>query len=487
MIDIAILAVPGLANRTPQAAPALLKGSVQAAGFSCKTFDFNIRVYHDTEQWEELELYFNTQLNSEQASLAQSLVEKWVDEVLEHDPKYIGISVFTFQSCFATKMFCQQIRKRSTAKIILGGQGISSAINGEPVFAKSMITAGQADYFIRSEGEIALVELLKGNLDHPGICTDHFEQIKDLDALPYADYSDYILPLYERALIPITGSRGCVRTCSFCDIHQHWKYAYRSGKRMADELIHQHQAHGITEFFFTDSLINGNLKMFREFIKTMAEYNKTQENPPRWSGQFIVRSEREVNEDYWRLIAESGGNRLSIGVETGSERVRKHMNKNFTNADLDYTMSKLEQYNITCKMLMIVGYPTETEEDVQDTIDMFTRYQHLAGKIIHHVNLGSTAMIIPGSPLWDMREELGFLRDPDSYLGVSWHCESNPDMTIAVRFQRRARILEHLNKLNYRLEKDEHDINVMKLAAHMDKLEQGLEKARRVFKIRPAS
>ena len=37
---------------------------------------------------------------------------------------------------------------------------------------------------------------------------------------------------------------------------------------------------------------------------------------------------------------------MAIGVETGSDSVRMHMNKKFNNADLDYTMSMLEKYNI---------------------------------------------------------------------------------------------------------------------------------------------
>ena len=39
MIDIVIISVPGVMRKTPQAAPALLKGSVEAAGFTCNTIE----------------------------------------------------------------------------------------------------------------------------------------------------------------------------------------------------------------------------------------------------------------------------------------------------------------------------------------------------------------------------------------------------------------------------------------------------------------
>ena len=77
------------------------------------------------------------------------------------------------------------------------------------------------------------------------------------------------------------------------------------------------------------------------------------------------------------------------------------MNKKFTNADLDYTMEMLDKYNVTCVFLMVFGYPTETEQDFQDTLDMFKRYTPLANRIIDNINFGATLGILPGTPLYN--------------------------------------------------------------------------------------
>ena len=45
MLDIAIVNVPGTLIQVPFAAPALLKASIENAGFTSKTLDFNIRFY----------------------------------------------------------------------------------------------------------------------------------------------------------------------------------------------------------------------------------------------------------------------------------------------------------------------------------------------------------------------------------------------------------------------------------------------------------
>ena len=460
MIDIVIITVPGVVNRYPQAAPALLKASVESHGFSCKTIDYNARFYHEVESVNALETYFSTGLNTEEKELAEQLVEKWAEDLLKHNPKFVGISVFTYQNRIATELFCRALKKLSDVKIILGGQGLSDGgILGISGFGKQLFDQKLADFWIRSEGEISLVELLKGNYSYPGINSDTFQQIDDLDSLPFPDYSDYELDLYNSRSVPITGSRGCVRACSFCDIHDHWKYRFRSGQSIAEEIIHQNQKHQVTQFNFSDSLVNGSLKEFNKFTKILADYNKTIENKLTWMSQFIVRSKNQVNDEYWENIAGSGGGNLAIGVETGSDSVRTHMNKKFSNEDLDYTMSKMHQYNITCAFLMIVGYPTETDQDFQATLDMFTRYKPLANTIIVDVVIGSTLGILPGTPLHYRAEEFNIVLDKYEN---NWVALDNPDLTLEKRLQRRDQLKEHLVSCGYRLQDNtEHMMKIL--------------------------
>ena len=139
MIDIVIISVPGVMRRSPQAAPALLKGSVEAAGFTCKTIDFNMKFYEEVKESAALETFFSTGLNAEEQDRASELVESWAKDILKLNPKFVGISVFTYQNRIATKLFCQHIRKLSNVKIILGGQGLSDGgILGVSGFGKQM-------------------------------------------------------------------------------------------------------------------------------------------------------------------------------------------------------------------------------------------------------------------------------------------------------------------------------------------------------------
>ena len=452
MLDILIVNVPGTIDFSPPAAPALLKASIVKAGFSCKTIDLNIRFYSNNHRnISDLETYFITGLNGEFHKEAEKLINEWATEIASYNPKYVGISVFTYQNRVATTLLCKHLRKYSSIKIILGGQGLSDGgILGMQGYAKDMLDQNLADFYIKSEGEQSLVELLKENVLYNGINSNTFTQIENLDQLPIPDYSDYEFDLYETKMFPITASRGCVRACSFCDIHDHWKYRYRSGKSVANEMIKLSNLHGVNSFGFTDSLVNGNLKEFKNFCSIIAEENKNGRNI-NWSGQYIVRPSTQLDEDYWKNLADSGGHRLAIGVETGSDTVREHMNKRFTNADLDYTMTMLDKYNITCVFLMIFGYPTETEQDFQDTLDMFKKYSPLANRIIKNINFGSTLGILPGTPLYHNAHQFGIEIDKHENNWINW---DNPNLDLMERIRRRNYAREYAISVGYCLDQD---------------------------------
>jgi radical SAM superfamily enzyme YgiQ (UPF0313 family) len=451
-VDIVIINVPGTITLRPPAAPALLKASIESQGFTCKTLDFNIRLYHEIslDQISKFEGYFCFGTDLDLSDLAVDLIDSWAKEVAAYNSKFVGISVFTYQNRVATRLFCQALRKHTKSKIVLGGQGLTDGgILGSQGFAKELINLGLADYYIKSEGENSLVELLKGNTNYSGINSDTFTQVDNLNSLPIPNYSDYQFELYEMKSLPITASRGCVRACSFCDIHDHWEYRYRTGENIVNEIVSLSQQHNIYDFKFTDSLVNGNLKEFKIFCKLLAEHNRSATNKIHWSGQYIVRGAKHLNEQYWEDLSASGGGNLGMGVETGSDQVRQHMNKNFTNEDLDYTMEMLDKYNITCVFLMLIGYPTETQKDFQDTLDMFIRYKHLANRIITGIDFGSTLGILPNTPLYNRAHEYHI--DLDKYEN-NWINHNNPTLTIEERIRRRKYAAEHAKKLGYEFE-----------------------------------
>jgi hypothetical protein len=410
MYDLAIFSFPYIAITAPAAAPALLKGYLKTQGFKVLAQDYNVFIKNrlDPMVYNELMVYWTSvfstiKLSDETMSAYNDLLEDLAKKIAMCDTRWVGFSVFSNHSRKFLEDFLPRFQKYNSNKIkvVLGGHGL------DVLWVDSI--EQYIDTYINSEGEIALRELLKGNMTYPGIASPA-KQIDDLDQLGHADYSDYDLTAgyeswYDGPMIQITGSRGCVRDCTFCNVGSIWeKFKYRSGQSLADEIITNYELTGIKHFYFTDSLINGNVRELINMMKILTEYKTRTNAPISWGGQWISRSQKGLPKDYYPLIASSGGFGLTMGVETGSDRVRAHMKKNFTNADLDEEMEQFSRHGITCSFFIMMGYPTETVEDFYDTLRMFKRYtKYVADGTIVGIIVGKGySPMIEGTPLAKM-------------------------------------------------------------------------------------
>ncbi len=478
--DLLLINVPRISLVYPPAGTSLLKGVVEQQGFTCKVKDANFELLDSIKNDDDFETITNyfTIPNAEITTHCQKIIDDWyialVNYIMELNPKHVGISVFTFECQLATRELCKLLRRVYKGKIIIGGAGLSTTGIATQIndYGNHLLDTKQVDYYVRGEGEHALIDILKENTGD-GINNDNYVQITDLDSLAYPNYDDVIAYNYHYAIeniqLPITTSRGCVRRCSFCDIHAFWKkYTYRSGENIAGEMVAHYEKYGVRDFFFTDSLINGNLKSFRQLCECLVSYYKENNLPDRffsWGGQFIVRSEKQLSTQDYINAAKSGMNGLAMGVESLSEQIRIDMVKGFTNRDLDYTLEQFRRNNINCYFLMIVGYPTEKEEHHLETMQQFTKYQGYAiDGTIFGVNLGGTLSIDEGSPLH--KDSIHFGLEPDSkneeLFGLDWTSKENPTLTLLERINRRIDLQELLMDLGYTVWNGDHQLKRLK-------------------------
>jgi radical SAM superfamily enzyme YgiQ (UPF0313 family) len=216
------------------------------------------------------------------------------------------------------------------------------------------------------------------------------------------------------------------------------------------------------------------MKSFREFCKSLIEFYQENNLPLRhfnWGGQFIVRDCRSMTAADYKLAADAGMNGVAMGVESLSESVRDHMKKGFSNEDLDFTMQQIHANNMNCYFLMIVGYPTETMHDFDETVQKFTEYQKYAlDGTIYGINLGSTASIDEGTPLWNDVDSLNM--DPERQnQGYNWLSLNNPSLTFKERIRRRIVLQETLMDLGYKIWNG--DSQLIKLQEAYKKINEG--------------
>lgn len=388
---------------------------------------------------------------------AQTNPGEWAKDIVASNPKLIAFSLFSFQSQAIAKELASEIKKiNPNIKIIAGGSGIKVAINSNDLsYITDLTNNNLVDYYYEGDSEYWWPHFLAEFFN----INQHIDPNEEIPYLP--DYSKYDISYYQNEAeknnqplwIPIVGSKGCVRKCTFCEIPDRWKFQQRNPDRIAEEMqmALQHIPNGT--FSFADSLINGSIPAFDKLLDNIIKLK--QDYPDlSWTGQFIIRNAKVANEEYWKKIAKSGAVGLQIGVETGSDRLRADMHKQFTNEELDQSLQYMEKFGLSCTFLLLVGYPTETDEDWVQTLHMLERYKKYANTTIKYIQPGPIMGINPGTPIYkEAIETKEIILTKDLKI---WFNKKNINNTMEVRVARRKQLIKHATELGYSLYIDLH-------------------------------
>ena len=100
-----------------------------------------------------------------------------------------------------------------------------------------------------------------------------------------------------------------------------------------------------------------------------------------------------VDDELLRLMAEAGCTGIFFGIETGSQRLQRVINKKL---DLDEARARIEEADrcgITMSVALIIGFPEETRDDLRDTVHFFIDF--------HAVRRGGAADFAAGAACGD--------------------------------------------------------------------------------------
>jgi radical SAM superfamily enzyme YgiQ (UPF0313 family) len=469
-LDLLLASIPPNYINEPSLAPALLKAAVQQYGFTCRTLDFSLHLYQNIFEnnyqeylnWTDM---FGEGRDFDKATTQQlCLIDKAMDEFIKlidkFQPKFVGISFFSWWQQKFGYLLCKRLRQQCPeVKIIIGGAGVSvtpfelqtminlSTWDRNNSFGAYMLKSKLTDHVIYNDGEQALVQVLQlthTNSDQPN------EQEFDYEFTP--NFDDYELDSYlylnnEKKLL-VQGSKGCIRKCTFCSEHKtHSRYYYKTGDKIAEELIILSNKYKVFNFQFTDSLVNGNLKEFKKFITRLADYNLSNTtNAIKWCGTYICRSKNNFTDEDFKLIKQSGAHGITIGAETGSNQVLKAMKKNTTVEDLEWEIAQFQKHGIDCMLLMMIGFYTETWEDFLQTLQMLKRLQkYFVSRTISYTRLGTTLLVSPISPIWKSIDVDDFELDTKNLF--NWKYKPNPTLDGQERLRRRVIAQEFCDQL----------------------------------------
>ena len=421
-VDVVLSSVPWTETTIPLMAVPILKSIALDSGRSCIGLDLNAIVL----EWSKTHIYKNKLMDFFHSETYHPEIEEdlfnlyksFAETLLAHNPKIIGLSLFSYVNQSSAKYICYFIKKiNPSVTLIIGGTGCFENTVGHANYAEELLSNGLIDFYIRGDAERSFREFLNGNYSYPGINSSNWVELskEELNSFTYPNYDDYNFDLYELKAIPIIGSRGCVRRCKFCDIIEYWKkFNYRSGENIFAEMLSQNTKYKIRNFKFQDSLINGNLKEYKVLTKLLANHNETNpDNSFTWSSYFILRPKASFGEEWWEITARSGAQWLNVGIENLQEHIRYHMGKHFSNEDIEFSLLMAKKYKLKMLWLMIIGYVTEVESDIEFAADWFR--QHVEYKDIINIQLGGTLGIFPNTWLDRNKEKMNVVTFGEPY------------------------------------------------------------------------
>lgn len=193
--------------------------------------------------------------------------------------------------------------------------------------------------------------------------------IADLDNSPLVDYSLFgENAVYDTSEpFPIDVGRGCPFGCTYCSTNNFWgrKYRLKSPGRIVEEIKHYHDRYGVEYFAFEHDMFTMNKKQVTETCRLMRELDF----PVKWKCSARIDC---IDKDLIDTMTDAGLKQLYIGIETGSPRMQKLINKNLKLDGVLDMLSYITSKNLNVIVSFIYGFPEETEQDVSQTLSLIT-------------------------------------------------------------------------------------------------------------------
>lgn len=300
---------------------------------------------------------------------------------------------------------------------------------------EDVLSTGGRCFVIRREPDLTALELAKALRDAPGQITEvaglsfrnnsggpvlHTADrafIPDLDALPFPDHEamgtgTHLATDTGRPFALIKTSRGCPFNCVFCTTHAfHGKrWRARSPESIVEEMRLVAEQRRVNDFFLQSDVFSHD----RAWTAELSERLSAAKLGVTW---FCNSRVDTLDEDLLVLMKRSGCRLVALGVETGSDRVLRAINKGTTTDRARQTLAACRRVGMPSLTYWVLGLPGETPETIDETLrfinDVHPDYAHVY-----------TPTPLPGSRLFDAydigaRVERGELAWSDFFQGVS--------------------------------------------------------------------
>ena len=340
---------------------------------------------------------------------------------LERSPLCVGLSSMTGPQLHHALEVSRLVKRRDRIPVVWGG--VHPSLLPEQTLENEYV-----DYVVQGEGEEAFLELVQAleqgrpPVDVPGVWHKRNgapafggpRPFVDLNAQPELAYDLVDVPKYTRTVFGVkrlsfASSRGCTYPCAFCYntvFHQRRWRALDAGiaVRQIKNLVNRYSVRGL---FLTDA----NFFLDLDRARTILE-DAQREIPGLVFSRLHIRFDSLVRltDSDFALLERAGCKCLAVGIESGSERIRNLLRKPIDEARLREVNRAMRRYAIVPLYFFMMGFPTETVEELRQTCRLFTTLVQDNPRAAKSVNIYSP---YPGTELMELARANG-LEPPHS-------------------------------------------------------------------------
>ncbi len=312
--------------------------------------------------------------------------KEFASYVAQLAPRMVGLKVFTLNipAVLGTIELIRQACPET--RIILGGPHIS-ATEPEEIF----VDFPQASFAFQGEAETALPRLaayLDGESVRlntiPGLIWREDKGLKinaplwqdDLDNLGRPDWGlmdvhRYRLPAVTPGVrgqgAPLIVSRGCPGVCGFCCVHRisGKKARTRSSEHVLAEIEYLVKSFRIRQLYFMDT----NFLYYRDQVAAVCEGLLQRGINLAWDCVSDF-SWYNCDPTLYRLMARAGCRLIHVGIESGSDRIRRWLGQVESVAEVREQVNRIRQAGLQVNGYFLLGFPEETRAEMAQTIDL---------------------------------------------------------------------------------------------------------------------
>jgi tRNA A37 methylthiotransferase MiaB len=321
------------------------------------------------------------------------------ERICAHEPAVLGFMTECDSYHHVLQILEQVKLRRPACRCVLGGPHASAV--ARPTLARHAFV----DAIVVGEGERSLPDLIRRFADGddtapPGVVRRGGtsaaarrqkaagSEVQDGGPRPLAtSLDDFPIPAYD--LYPGTSEeevfvevgRGCPFQCTFCSTAPYWQRRHRvkSPARILAEIGLVQRLFRSKRVHFTHDLLTTDKHWVADLCHALIAAGV----PVKWT--CSARTDT-VDRPLLELMASAGCNAIYFGIESGSPRVLRDIQKNVPIAQSLDVLRLCRDVGIKPNAGFIVGFPTEDRESVADTfaayeqaLELGTRPTHIFG------------------------------------------------------------------------------------------------------------